>query len=132
MNSIKYIKGKYYKPCAFKYCEEEAIGRIDKKFCSDACKNAFNNAKSSRVNKLAYGLDLKIKKANRILLKLFVPDENGCFCIMVDRLIQKAFPFDLPTRKYSDDRFRGDWECFGAYAFKRESSNKFIFIKTKN
>lgn len=128
--NVKYIKGKYHKPCAFMYCDEEAIGRIDKKFCSDACKNAFNNAKTSKVNKLMLGLDLKIKKANRILFKIFKPNVDGCFSIRVDLLIQKTFPFDLPTTKYTDDRFTGEWECFGTYAFKIVSKTEFVFIKT--
>ena len=42
-------------------CNEEIIGRSDKKFCDDQCRNAYNNKKGSEKIMI-------VKKINKILI----------------------------------------------------------------
>ena len=43
-------------------------------------------------------------------------------------LAYHAFPFDLPTTRIKDDRYRGELNSFGAFCFYRDGEN-FIFYK---
>jgi predicted nucleic acid-binding Zn ribbon protein len=43
-------------------CSAKYVGRSDKKYCSDYCRNAFNNKVNSNIGK-------EVRKVNRILRK---------------------------------------------------------------
>ncbi len=130
MSETKYIKGKYYKTCAFSLCNEIAVGRKDKLFCSNQCKNAHNNAITSEVNKHTKGYDTKLKRANRILLSIYQENEKGYFAVKQITLSNENFPFDLPTVQIKDDRFSSVFYSFGSYAFCKVKDS-YIFIKVK-
>ena len=49
-------------------CEANLQGRADKKFCSDACRNNFNNRQKSAVTILVRQVNSVLKK-NRNILK---------------------------------------------------------------
>jgi hypothetical protein len=75
-------------------CERDFFGRVDKKFCSDACRNAYNN----RVNASDEAV---IKKLNRVLrknwkiLKELNPDEK--IKTQLSKLVKRGFDFDAIT-----------------------------------
>jgi hypothetical protein len=123
-----YKEGKYLNVCGFKLCGIDFYGRLNQLYCASACKQAHNNSKSSMVRKLANGADLKIRKATRISMDLFKPDNEGKSTIHKVDLISKAFPFDLPTTKIKDDRYDGVMFCFGSFCFYQKGEY-FIFYK---
>jgi hypothetical protein len=127
---MKYKNGKFLHVCGFELCRVEFYGRLNQVYCSPECKQAHNNRKTSRVNRLANGADTKIRKAIRIMMKLFRPDEEGKMVISMVVLAYHAFPFDLPTTRIKDDRYRGELNSFGAFCFYRDGEN-FIFYKTQ-
>jgi hypothetical protein len=127
---MKYKDGKYLKVCGFVLCGIEFYGRLNQIFCSPQCKQAHNNRKTSRVNRLANGADTKIRKAIRIMMRLFKPDEEGKMVISMVVLAYNAFPFDLPTTLIKDDRYSGQLYNFGLFSFYRDGEN-FIFYKTQ-
>jgi hypothetical protein len=51
-------------------CEEKLIGRRDKKFCSDYCRNAYNNRQNSDANSLVRNINNTLRKNRRILEEL--------------------------------------------------------------
>lgn len=51
------------------YCQEPLSGRIDKKFCSDQCRNAYNNEKNASKDDIVRKINGILKK-NRKLLAL--------------------------------------------------------------
>lgn len=122
--------GKYLHTCGFDLCGIEFYGRLNQIFCSPKCKQAYNNRKTSRVNRLANGADTKIRKAIRIMMRLFKPDEEGKMVISMVVLAYNAFPFDLPTTLIKDDRYSGQLYNFGLFSFYRDGEN-FIFYKTQ-
>ena len=125
---MKYKGGKYLHVCGFNLCGSDFYGRFNQVYCSPECKQAQNNRKTSLVNKAANGDDMKIRKAVRILMGLFKPDNEGKFIIHQVQLASMAFPFDLPTNTLKDDRYNGKMYSFGSFCFYQQDGN-FIFYK---
>ncbi|HNT80835.1 MAG TPA: DUF2116 family Zn-ribbon domain-containing protein [Bacteroidia bacterium] len=49
-------------------CGESILGRSDKKFCSDACRNAFNNRENRVGTNLVRRVNATLSKNRKILL----------------------------------------------------------------
>jgi len=75
-------------------CGEKIIGREDKKFCADACRNAFNNKINKDSNNYMRNINNKLRKNYRILSELNV---NGKSKASKSKLISKGFAFDYIT-----------------------------------
>ncbi|MEG2079532.1 hypothetical protein [Chryseobacterium sp.] len=48
-------------------CGEKIIGRSDKKFCNDACRNAFNNKQNKDSSNLMRNVNNKLRRNYKIL-----------------------------------------------------------------
>ena len=48
-------------------CGEKIIGRADKKFCNDGCRNAYNNKNNKDATNLMRNINNKLRKNYRIL-----------------------------------------------------------------
>jgi hypothetical protein len=124
----RYFKGKYIKNCAFKPCGVEFAGPLNRKYCGDTCKERQKTWNRKKIAQGADGDDLKIKKAVRIIDKLYKPNNHGFTKIPTVTLIAEAFPFDLPTKKVKIDGYRGEMNGFGVYCFAPEDEY-FLFYK---
>lgn len=51
-------------------CGEKIVGRIDKKFCGDYCRNAFNNKLNKDRKNLVRNINNRLRKNYRILEEL--------------------------------------------------------------
>lgn len=125
---MMYKDGQYLNVCGFNLCGKDFYGRLNQIYCSPECKQAHNNRKTSLVSKAANGADLKIKKAVRITMDLFVADKDGKFMVSMVDLASRAFPFDLPTVIIKDDRYNGKMFAFGSFCFYQKDGY-FVFYK---
>lgn len=75
-------------------CTETIVGREDKKFCSDACRNAFNNKINKDSNNFMRTVNNKLRKNYRILVEL---NTDGKSKTTRARLLSKGFDFELYT-----------------------------------
>ena len=57
-------------------CGDKLIGRADKKFCSDQCRNAYNNRNNSDANNLVRNINNTLRKNRRILVELNPKDKT--------------------------------------------------------
>ena len=48
-------------------CGEKITGRIDKKFCSDYCRNTYNNSVAKESKNLVRNINNRLKKNYKIL-----------------------------------------------------------------
>lgn len=48
-------------------CGEKIFGRSDKKFCSDGCRNAYNNKQNSDASRIMRNINNQLRKNYRIL-----------------------------------------------------------------
>lgn len=79
-------------------CGETFVGRADKKFCSDYCRNAYNNKINKDSKNLIRNTNNKLRKNWRILEELN-PQKKGT--ISKNKLDSKGFDFSLFTSIYT-------------------------------
>jgi hypothetical protein len=75
-------------------CGEKFSGREDKKFCSDGCRNAFNNKINKDSTNYMRNINNKLRKNYRILSELNV---EGKTKTSRTKLIGKGFDFEFFT-----------------------------------
>jgi hypothetical protein len=79
-------------------CGEILHGRIDKKFCSDACRNNYNNRLNSDSNNLVRNINNILRK-NRRIIQQFNP--TGKAKVHKDKLAAAGFNFNYHTHTYT-------------------------------
>ena len=80
-------------------CDNEIKGRIDKKFCSDYCRNAYNNKLNKDSNNLVRNTNNRLRKNYRILDAYELKD--GKTRATKNSLLNKGFDFDYITSLYT-------------------------------
>ena len=79
-------------------CGTVIIGRVDKKFCSDYCRNTYNNKVNVESKKLIRNTNNRLKKNYKILTELNV---SGKTKITRSRLNNQNFDFNYFTSIYT-------------------------------
>jgi len=78
-------------------CGEKIIGRTDKKFCSDYCRNVHHNNANKDSSKLIRNTNNLLRKNYRILEEL---NPNGKTSVSRTKLQAKGFNFEFFTSIY--------------------------------
>ena len=79
-------------------CNEKLLGREDKKFCSDGCRNAYNNKMNKDSTNLMRNINNKLRKNYRILSDL---NPDGKAKTTRTKLLSKGFDFEFLTSIYN-------------------------------
>lgn len=79
------------------HCNEAFVGRIDKKFCSDQCRNSFNNKVYRKNEKIILDTN-KVLRKNRKILMQFNPE--GKTTIKKEYLEKLNFDFRYHTHTF--------------------------------
>ena len=82
-------------------CGDPILGRSDKKFCSDQCRNTFNNRMNSDATNLVRNINNALRK-NRRILEFFNPE--GKAKVHKDKLMEKGFSFKYLTNSYTTQK----------------------------
>lgn len=75
-------------------CNEKIVGREDKKFCSDGCRNAYNNKINKDSTNFMRNVNNKLRKNYRILAAL---NPDGKSKATKDKMLSKGFDFEYFT-----------------------------------
>ena len=75
-------------------CNEKIVGREDKKFCSDGCRNAFNNKINKDSTNFMRNVNNKLRKNFRILSELNTEGKSKTTRM---KLMSKGFDFEFFT-----------------------------------
>ena len=75
-------------------CNEKIVGREDKKFCSDGCRNAYNNKMNKDSTNYMRNINNKLRKNYRILTELNL---EGKTKTTRTKLVSKGFDFEFFT-----------------------------------
>ncbi|MGV3697609.1 hypothetical protein [Flavobacterium sp.] len=75
-------------------CGEKIVGREDKKFCNDGCRNAFNNKINKDSNNYMRNINNKLRKNYRILSGLNVDGKSKA---SRSKLLNHGFDFEFMT-----------------------------------
>jgi hypothetical protein len=79
-------------------CGDRIIGRVDKKFCSDGCRNTSNNRNNKDAVNLIRNTNNKLRKNWRILEQLNPEQKTKT---TRSKLLQLGFDFNLFTSIYT-------------------------------
>jgi len=78
-------------------CGEKIVGRIDKKFCTDYCRNSYNNKVNKESKNLIRNTNNRLRKNYKILLEL---NTIGKTKVTRTKLFDKGFDFNYFTSIY--------------------------------
>ena len=78
-------------------CGKPIFGRIDKKFCSDACRNAHNNRSNSDATNYVRNVNNILRKNRRVLAEM---NPEGKTKSHREKLLASGFNFDFYTNTY--------------------------------
>ena len=80
-------------------CGEKIKGRVDKKFCSDYCRNAYNNKLNKDSKNFVRNINNRLRKNYRVLDSFTLKD--GKTRTTKTRLMDKGFDFESITNLYT-------------------------------
>lgn len=106
-------------------CGNMLVGRADKKFCSDMCRNSFNNRLKADEYNIIRNVNNQLKK-NRRILESLCPDEKSKTTRTI--LLSKGFSFShitsfRPTQKGNVYAFVYD------YGYLELDNDFFLIVK---
>ncbi|MBS3738044.1 hypothetical protein [Mesohalobacter halotolerans] len=78
-------------------CGAELMGRVDKKFCSDYCRNSYNNKKNRSTKNIIRNTNNLLRKNYRILNKINPQQKTKT---TKDNMLRKGFNFNYFTSIY--------------------------------
>jgi predicted nucleic acid-binding Zn ribbon protein len=108
-------------------CGEAIHGRADKKFCSDQCRNNFNNRQNRDSNNFVRNIHALLRKNRRILAEL---DSEGKNRVHRDALIALGYNFGFFTHIVETSDGQTFHFCFEYGYLKTEDD--FIEIRTNS
>ena len=108
-------------------CGEPVKGRIDKKFCSDLCRNAYNNKQNSDTSNYMRTVNNILRKNRRVLLDL-VEKGKGKANVHRDKLNEKGFDFKHITHTYKTKKGDIYYFCY-EYGYLPLDKEYFFLVK---
>ncbi len=108
-------------------CGEIIRGRIDKKFCSDLCRNAYNNRIKADSNNYVRNVNNILRK-NRKILEDFLPEETAR--IAKNKLVDKGFNFHHFTSVYTTKKGATYFYCY-EFGYLPLDKDYFFLVKRK-
>lgn len=79
-------------------CGYKLIGRADKKFCSDDCRNTYNNSIKRTTNNLIRNTNNQLRKNHRILTALNTYQKTK---VTKSKMLKEGFDFGFITEIYT-------------------------------
>lgn len=107
-------------------CGEPIAGRIDKKFCSDLCRNSFNNKVNSDSNNLVRNINNLLRKNRRILEESL----NGADTTRISKqkLSDKGFNFTYYTNPLTTYNNHHYFFCY-EFGYRYLENDQLMLVK---
>ena len=107
-----------------KECGDKLRGRVDQKFCSDYCRNTYNNRLNSDSTKYIRRVNNILRKNRRILSEL-----NPTGKLKVDEMIlaEEGFNFHYFTNTYITKNGASYYFCYDQGYLKLEN-NQYMLV----
>ncbi|MCD4729454.1 MAG: DUF2116 family Zn-ribbon domain-containing protein [Bacteroidales bacterium] len=107
-------------------CGYEIKGRSDKKFCSDQCRNTFNNREKQDANNYIRNVNNILRKNRRILADLNPNEKSKA---SRNKLVEKGFNFDYYTNSYTTKTGKTYYYCYEFGYLPIEDDYYFLVMK---
>lgn len=106
-------------------CGEKLIGRSDKKFCSDPCRNNYNNKLNSDIINYIRNVNNILRKNRRVLAGL---NPNGKAKVRKELLIKLGLNFNYYTSTYITKSGKTYYFCYD-HGYLPIEGNFFALVK---
>lgn len=90
-------------------CNEILHGRSDQKFCSDACRNTYNNRLNSDSTALVRNINNTLRRNRRILMAFY---DRKKIKVTREVLLEKGFIFNYFTHIYTTKKGSTYYFCY--------------------
>jgi hypothetical protein len=110
------------------WCDKELVGRADKKFCDNQCRNEFNNAQNSLSNNYIRKVN-RILKRNRSILEELTP-QNKSIKVSEKELNKQGFSFEYFTNTYTTKANKTYYFCY-EYGYLNLDNGFFALVYNK-
>ena len=110
-------------------CGKLIVGRIDKRFCSDQCRNSFNNRLNSNVTNYVRNINNALRKNRRILEELF-PEHEKIAKTKKEKLQQLGFQFKYTTHTYTNKKGNVYYFCY-EYGYLPLENDWYLLVQQK-
>lgn len=107
-------------------CGDEFTGRIDKKFCSDQCRNTYNNNQNKDAINYVRNVNNILRKNRRILSEL---NPGGKAKVMKSQLAAKGYNFNYHTGIYHTKTGKTYIYCYDYGYFEIEKDYLMLVMK---
>jgi len=107
-----------------KKCGDKLKGRKDQKFCSDYCRNTFNNELNEDATNYVRRINNILRKNRRILERL---NPTGKVTVDAIRLAEEGFNFHYFTNIYETKKGSTYYFCYEQGYIKIEN-NQYILV----
>ncbi len=109
-------------------CGTKIYGRLDKKFCSDQCRNTYNNKLNSDSTNYVRIVNNTLRKNRRILAKLAPSGKAKC---PKNKLLDKGFDFNFHTNSYTTKAGATYYFCY-EFGYLELDNNWYAIVKRDN
>ncbi|NBU48473.1 MAG: hypothetical protein EBS34_13745 [Flavobacteriales bacterium] len=106
-------------------CNEELKGRKDQKFCSDYCRNAYNNRLNEDCNAMVRKINRILRKNRRILADLLEKNQK---VMAVQSLLESGFNFNYHTALYTTKKGSTYVFCYD-FGYLKQENNRCILVE---
>ncbi|HNS29346.1 MAG: hypothetical protein WBI34_08660 [Tenuifilaceae bacterium] len=111
-------------------CGDKIIGRIDKKFCSDQCRNTYNNRLNSDASNLVRNINNILRKNRRVLMDL--NKQSGKTMVSKDTLLTNGFNFSYHTHTYKTRKGTVYVFCYEQGYLFLEDKNTYLLVTQRD
>lgn len=108
-------------------CGEKIKGRIDKKFCSDCCRNSYNNKLNSNSSGYVKNVNAILRKNRRILEELTLGRTAKA---SEAKLLERGFNFHYYTNTYTTQKGVKYYFCY-EYGYTPLEKKIYFLVKRK-
>ena len=110
-------------------CGEPIKGRTDKKFCSDLCRNNYNNKLNSDSTNLVRNINNTLRRNRRILQEL---NPEGKVKTHKSKLLEKGFDFSYYTNIYKTQKGTVYYFCYEYGYLPLDNDFYFLVLRKDN
>ncbi|MFN8259105.1 MAG: hypothetical protein U0W24_25675 [Bacteroidales bacterium] len=111
-------------------CGDKLLGRADKKFCSDQCRNSYNNRLNSDTSNTVRNINNILRKNRRILQEL--NKQSGKTMVSKETLIKKGFDFTYLTHTYKTQKGFTYHFCYEQGYLYLEDKSLYLLVTSKD
>lgn len=111
-------------------CEKTILGRSDKKFCDDYCRNNYNNRLKASNNNFIRNINNALRK-NRNILETFLPENEETAKTTRTNLLRHGFQFKYSTHTYTNKKGGVYVFCYD-YGYLALEGEWLLLVRVKN